>query len=85
VGAPAAGAAAGAAGAGAVAAAGAAAGAAAPKSAGKRPRQPTGPQQALVGTAFEESGVEWMALAVEWGTGLEEAAVWHYDAYMSAG
>jgi hypothetical protein len=44
--------------------------------AGKRPRQPTRPQQALVGTAFEEGGVDWMALAAEWDTDLGEATVW---------
>ena len=53
----------------------AAAAAAAPKSAGKRPRQPARPQQALVGTAIEEGGVDWIALAVESGAYLEEVAV----------
>jgi hypothetical protein len=67
------------------AAAAEAAAAAAPKSAGKRPRQPTRLQQALVGTAFEEGGVDWIALAVEWGTDLEKIVVRYYGADMAAG
>jgi hypothetical protein len=39
-----------------------AAAAATPKSAGKRPWQPTRPQEALVGMAFEEGGADSMAL-----------------------
>jgi hypothetical protein len=62
----------------------AAAAATTPKSAGKRPRQPTRPQKTIVGLAFEEGGVDLMALAVEWGTDLEEVAVWHYDVDMAA-
>jgi hypothetical protein len=40
----------------------AAAAAATPKSAGKRPRQLARPQEALVGTGFEEGGADWMVL-----------------------
>jgi hypothetical protein len=36
---------------------------------------PTRSQYALVSTAFEEDGVDWMALAVEWGIDLEEVVV----------
>jgi hypothetical protein len=50
--------------------------AAAPKSAGKRPRQLARLQQALVGTAFEEGGMDCVALAAEWDTDLKEVVVW---------
>jgi len=33
--------------------------------------------------AFEEGGVDWMALAVEWDTGLEGVVVWHCDVDMA--
>jgi hypothetical protein len=42
--------------------------------------QPARPLQALAGTAFEESGVDWMALAVDRDTDLVEVVVWYYEA-----
>ena len=35
--------------------------------------------------AFEEGGVDWMAPALEWDTGLEEVAAWYYGVDMAAG
>ena len=58
------------------ASAAAAAAAAPPTAAGKRPRAPAHDEAALVGVAFEEDGVDWMVLAVEWDTDLEEVVVW---------
>jgi hypothetical protein len=68
----------------AASAAAAAAAAAPPTAAGKRPRAPAHDEAALVGVAFEEDGVDWMVLAVEWDTDLEEVVVWYYDVDMAA-
>jgi hypothetical protein len=35
--------------------------------------------------AFEEGGVDWMALAVKWDTDLEKVLVWYYDVDITAG
>ena len=34
--------------------------------------------------AFEEDGVDWKALTVEWDTNLEEVVVWYCDVDMAA-
>lgn len=44
----------------------------------------SGARATLVGVAFEEDGVDWMVLAVEWDTDLEEVVVWYYDVDMAA-
>ena len=58
--------------------------AAPPTAAGKRPRAPAHDEEALVGVAFEEGGVDWKALTAEWDTELEEVVVWYYDVDMAA-
>ena len=58
--------------------------AAPPTAAGKRPRAPAHDEEALVGVAFEEGGVDWKALTAEWDTDLEEVAVWYCDVDMAA-
>ena len=34
--------------------------------------------------AFEEGGVDWKVLTVEWDTDLEAVVVWYYDVDMAA-
>ena len=34
--------------------------------------------------AFEEDGVDWKVLTVEWDANLEEVVVWYYDVDMAA-
>jgi hypothetical protein len=58
--------------------------AAPPTAAGKRPRAPAHDEEALVGVAFEEDGVDWKVLTVEWDANLEEVVVWYYDVDMAA-
>ena len=44
----------------------------------------SGARANLVGVAFEEGGVDWMVLAVEWDTDLEEVVLWYCDIDMAA-
>ena len=48
------------------------------------PRNPTAALASIVGEDFEEEGVDWRVLAVEWDAGLEAVVVWYYDVDMAA-
>ena len=58
-------------------------GAAAPAAAAPTPRAPTAAMRGLVGEEFEEDGIAWMVLDVEWSENLEELVVWYYDVDMA--
>jgi hypothetical protein len=47
--------------------------------AARQSRTPSTAQQQLVGEEFEEGGVSWKVLTVEWSGQLEAMVVWYYD------
>jgi len=53
-------------------------------SAPSAPRNPTAAQASIAGEDFEEGGVDWRVLTVEWDAGLEAVVAWYYDADMAA-
>jgi len=53
-------------------------------SAPSAPRNPTAAQASTAGEDFEEDGVDWRVLTVEWDAGLEAVMVWYYNADMAA-
>jgi hypothetical protein len=52
--------------------------------AARRFKTPTAAQQQLVREDFEDEGVSWKVLHVEWSEQLEEMVVWYYDVDMAA-